>query len=260
VAGPTAQGSRITEKTRPSLAKQESSVRHLQQLYTIVAGLALSDAVGQLFRGDAGGWNETTGLLLLAAFVVTLIPFYHGAMRHLDDVYLIDAAADRVRRVALAVDFAFLFAESCVLFAMAHQLANPPRFFLFLVLLLVVDVAWLVGGYVAAQPSHRLAMELQLLFRPRRGQAIAPLVWTKNNLFFIALAIVASLILRLWPGLDEAPSAALLTLFALARTANDYRLSWDFYFPSPQSEGEEEPWLATGPTETGQRTKRVGVP
>lgn len=248
------------EATRPSLAKQESSVRHLQQLSTIVAGFALSDAVGQLFRGDTGSQHGSVGLLLLAAFVVTLISFYHGAMRHLDDVYLISASAHEVRRAGLAVDFAFLFAESCVLFTMAHRLGDPPRFFLFLVLLLVVDVAWVIGGYVAAPPSHRLTMESQLLFRLPRGQFFAPLTWARNNLLFIALALGAWLLHRRWSGLDEAPIAVLLTLFALARTVNDYRLSWDFYFPSLRSDGEEDPWFATGPPQTPPRTKRVGGP
>ncbi len=250
----------MTEASRSSLAKQESSVRHLQQLYTIVAGLALSDAVAQLFGGDAGGWNRGTGLLLLLAFVATLIPFYHGTMRHLDDVYLIDAMAHEVRRVGLAVDFVFLFAESCLLFAMAHRLDDPPRFFLFFVVLLVVDVAWLVGGYFAALDSRRAAIELQLLFRPRRGHLIAPLVWAKNNVLFIALALGAWLVGRRWVTLDGTASAALVALFALARTANDYRLSWDFYFPSARLETEEEPWFATGPTETTATTKRVSSP
>lgn len=49
---------RAAEVDRSVLAKRESSVRHLQQLYTIVAGLALSNAVGQLVRGSSGTWRR----------------------------------------------------------------------------------------------------------------------------------------------------------------------------------------------------------
>ncbi len=38
----------MSDDGKASLKKQESSVRHLQVLYTIVAGLALSDAVQEL--------------------------------------------------------------------------------------------------------------------------------------------------------------------------------------------------------------------
>ncbi len=125
----------------PSLAKQESSVRHLQLLYTIVAGLALSDAIGALFgeqaADDASAWQL---LPLLIAFVVTLIPFFHAALRHLDDAYLIDPTAHQVKRGALAADFLFLFFEGCLLFALAHRLEAERVFLGLFSVLLVVDI------------------------------------------------------------------------------------------------------------------------
>jgi len=220
-------------ESRSSLAKQESSVRHLQQLYTIVAGLALSDAVGQLFT-ENGSWRARATLLLLFAFVVTLVPFYHGALRHLDDVYLIDASTHQVRRAGLAVDFVFLFAESCLLVAMAHRLADPTGFLSLFLSLLLTDIVWSVAQHFAAPRTRRVAAELQLLFRSPRSSFVYPMVWAKNNLLFVVFTIAGWTAAGMWLALGDTTHAALLALLTLARTANDYRSSWDFYFPPPQ--------------------------
>lgn len=230
---------RSVDADASTLAKQESSVRHLQQLYTIVAGLALSDAVGELFRSGSGVWQGNTTLVLLVAFVVTLVPFYHGALRHLDDVYLIDVQGHQVRRAGLAVDFVFLFVESCLLFAIAHRLADPERFFLLFVLLLVVDIGWAVAQHFAAPQSRRVAAELQLLFRSPRSSFVAPMIWAQNTLLFVNLLLTCWSIVDPWLGLEKMGSAILVAVLAVARTINDYRRSWDFYFPAHRAKPEK---------------------
>ena len=64
--------------------------------------------------------------LLSAALLVTLIPFYHGALRHLDEQYA--GAGARQARGFVLVDFLVLFLESCVFLALAVSIARPEVF------------------------------------------------------------------------------------------------------------------------------------
>jgi hypothetical protein len=220
------------------LAKQESSVRHLQTLYTIVAGLALSDAIGWLFREDRLGGQSVWDLApMLVAFVVTLVPFYHGALRHLDDNYLIDQSAHEVKATSLAVDFVFLFLESCLLFVLAHLIDRTDIFLLLFLGLLVVDIVWAVVFHVTSPTSRRATTELALLFTSKDKHLGAQLKWTANNLMFVVIGGAAGAIF-VWGG-DVASEweRVVIMIVAVLRTINDYRISWDFYFP-PARQGQ----------------------
>ncbi len=223
----------------PSLAKQESSVRHLQLLYTIVAGLALSDAIGALFgeqaADDASAWQL---LPLLIAFVVTLIPFFHAALRHLDDAYLIDPTAHQVKRGALAADFLFLFFEGCLLFALAHRLEAERVFLGLFSVLLVVDIVWAITFHLASPSSRRKAAELQLLFLSRKQNLVFQLKWAANNLVFLLIVGLFVLVDHQFLHLGPAGTRIVIMLVAIARAASDYAVSWPFYFPPP-SDGED---------------------
>ncbi len=61
-------------------------MEHLQELYTVVVAIALSLVVARLIPAP-GGKVTFQPFLLSAALLVTLIPFYHGALRHLDEQY-----------------------------------------------------------------------------------------------------------------------------------------------------------------------------
>lgn len=216
----------------PSLARQESSVRHLQALYTIVAGLALSDAIGWLFReGRTGGPGPWELLPLLVAFVVTLVPFFHGALRHLDDSYLIDPAARTVKRGALATDFVFLFGESCLLFALAHRMDRAGAFLALFALLLLVDVAWAVAFHLATPTSRRRTPDVRALLSPRGENPIFQLRWAANNVAFLLVVGCWAAVLGVGPDANPHLQRAATMAIAVARTASDYRVSWDFYFP-----------------------------
>jgi len=63
---------------------------------------------------------------MLVAYVVTLVPFHHGAMRHLDVTYR-QAGAPAVREGALLADFFLLFIEACLLLALANVLVHSMQ-------------------------------------------------------------------------------------------------------------------------------------
>jgi len=116
--------------------RRKSSVDNLERLYTVVAALALTTAVGQLLRESATGeladavvrianidvYYATLPMFL--TLIVTLIPFYHGANRYLYENYVFithDANKPDARSggsVAL-IDFLFFFVQSLLFYLMS---------------------------------------------------------------------------------------------------------------------------------------------
>src|ERR1035441_2199207 len=96
----------------------ERSVDSIQKIYAVVIALAISQAVQSWLRDDPTGAATLSRERLLAslpalvAFVVTLIPFWHGMNRHLDRCYLEKPAAEVVQS-ALLFDFVSFIIESC---------------------------------------------------------------------------------------------------------------------------------------------------
>src|SRR5215208_6828429 len=74
---------------RSSPRQHESTVRYLQELYTIMVAVALPVAITRMFdeRQESAPFRLEV-LPLLVTFVATLIPFFHGTLRHLDDTYV----------------------------------------------------------------------------------------------------------------------------------------------------------------------------
>jgi hypothetical protein len=223
--------------TRPLVAasllerKQESSVRHLQQLYTIVAGLALSDAVSTLFRGEVAPGSDWPVLCLIAAFVVTLIPFFHGAMRHLDDTYLLSESNGQQRNRLLAADFVILFVESVLLFMLAHWILDPQKFLFAAIALLAVDIAWAIVSHLLGDREEMTRQPGNVLQRMRHGEFVL-LGWAGTNLVFIAVLLIYWAY-RQWLGETQSNAMAISLLCILSlRSIVDYAISWHFYFPS----------------------------
>jgi hypothetical protein len=91
----------------------ERSVDSVARIYAIIIGLALSEAIKTLIVKDANGQMELnfqtlwSGGAAFLAFVVTLVPFWHGMNRHLDRAYLEKTGA--VVEGALLLDFGAFF-------------------------------------------------------------------------------------------------------------------------------------------------------
>jgi hypothetical protein len=189
-------------------------VEHLQGLYSVVVALSLTLAAERLFPvGNEGPDSRRRGFVLAIALLVTLIPFYHGALRHLDELYG-RGTGQAAHSFSVLVDFLLLFLESCVFLAMGASITQESDVFAWLFFaLLTLDVAW---AYVTTT---------FLVAPPQRA---APTTWLKVNLAF-GLVLLASLVLLT---VGWAPSEAwpyLVLVVALARTATDYAFSWRFY-------------------------------
>jgi hypothetical protein len=95
---------------------------------------------------------------LVVALLVTLVPFYQGAMLHLDGKYLRDEVGSHATLVPL-VDFAFLFLEAVLVVALAASVADVRPFLVAGAALLAIDVVWAIVAFRlvrrAAAPDER---------------------------------------------------------------------------------------------------------
>jgi hypothetical protein len=137
---------------------QESSVRSLANLYSVVIGVGLSLGIVNLVDAAKAPIPVKLGLLpYFVSYLVTLIPFYHGALRHLDATY-VEEGGRQVRSGGLLLDFLVLFLESCLLLALAVLLPSPQLYAWGLVALLSVDIIW---GFLAHVAFSKAGAELK---------------------------------------------------------------------------------------------------
>ena len=188
------------------------TVRNLENLYAVVVAVGLTLAVQQIVAVESGTvsfrWNVLPSLL---AFIVTLVPFSHGAERHLEDAY-IDNPREGANPRRLLFDFGILFLEACVLLGAAAVIGYPRALLIALIVLWVIDIIW----GVAARAIFRLRDEV--------------LTWAKINL--VAVAVFSLLLLAAnLADLSDVAVAAILLVISVVRTGVDYATSWNFYFP-----------------------------
>jgi hypothetical protein len=192
--------------------RQRRSVQHLQGLYTVVVALALALAAERLFPSSAEGLSPLRRFVLASALLATLIPFYHGTLRHLDDVYG-HGLGHAAHSFSVLVDFLLLFLESCVFLTLAVSINEAGVFAWLFFTLLALDVAWayLTTTYLVVQ-----------------GERPGPKTWLRVNFSFGLVFLAILLLFRVgWPPSDALPYVVLFV--ALTRTATDYAFSWKFY-------------------------------
>jgi hypothetical protein len=198
--------------------KMENSVRSLVNLYTVIIGVALSLAVVRLVNGSGGLMTTTApALLLFAAFVATLFPFYHGALRHLDDAY-IENDSTTIKTGALVFDFILLFAHGLVFVVLALLISVPNQFAWVLIVLLGVDVLWGVFAHFAASSAQGLGAELK---------------WSIINFIFVCFWTWYLVAHNLYLGetKESMPLAILIFVTCVLRSIADYASCTKFYFP-----------------------------
>jgi hypothetical protein len=212
----------------------KSTVRHLGELYTIVVGLSLSAAIGDFFayvtQQSSSVEVKLGALAVLVGFVATLIPFYHGTLRHLDRYHL-GATPDPVHRGALLGDFIFTFVQGCLFFALAKHISRPWHFAEILWILLAVNGLWVITRLVLFPTRKSFREELRHMLCQCPIEQRVPYLWLCNNLVFIVLLAVGLWGSRPGTGTPDSIVAGFVALVCLARTAGDYAAAWTFYFP-----------------------------
>lgn len=212
------------------------SVDHLQELYTVAVGLAMTVGVERVLPAE--GELARPAALLFFGFVATLIPFYHGAQRHLDNNYLFSKKARRRDQALFFGDFVFLFVEACLMIAMGGSVTRPENFLLSWLMLIGLDVAWL-AVFVFVSKTYKDPEE-------STWQSFG---WAVVNVPMALVGVVLLVIVRVTSETAEYVSLAIAGLCVL-RTALDYAWNWHYYFPAWGMEhgasDEQRPELATG--------------
>lgn len=192
---------------------RENAVKQLTELYVIVAGLAFANAIRSVVNVDAPDLPfRTDALWLFAAFIVTIIPFHHGAVRYLFSNYVEN---ENHGAIALPIDFLLLFIQAIVLFGLSMLLSKSYFFAWGLLVLLVIDVIWAALALVTCESATA-----------REGARS----WLLVNLIAAPILLLLIFVRQTF---DESQFIILIATFALLRTIADYGLSWGTYFPPP---------------------------
>lgn len=196
-----------------------NSVRNLENLYTVVVGLGLSLAIYNFIDTTQKPVPvKLESVPFFLAFLVTLIPFYHGALRHLDITY-VERGGRQVRSGALLADFIILFIESCLFLGLAVLLSTPQFFAWGLVILLTVDAIWGFAAHIGFSQEVKPKAEVR---------------WAFINFIATVVLVVYLVMSDVWPS-KVGTTATKLGIFVVAvsfvRTVIDYSACWNFYYP-----------------------------
>jgi hypothetical protein len=200
---------------------RKNSVSQLAELYNVVIGIALSISIYNVIDAKSSPIPVHLDFVInLATILVLIIPFYHGAMRHLFATYVEDGGSTRIKNGALLVDFVLLFIESCLFVMIGVLITSTVKMAWVIVFLLALDSVW---GLLA-----------KLAFTGAQAQ-LAEQKWALIN----AACVVILILLLIFEGsvFDGNPLGAQLGLLAVlaGRSIADYWCSWDFYFPPVDS-------------------------
>lgn len=197
---------------------QKSAIDALQKFYSIIVAAAFTGSLLK-FLDTISYADSVTKIfetsVLFAAFVATIVPFYHGMERYLFETHIArrDIQYERGGKPSpLLFDvFAFIVLGG-ILFAMGRNISNPFSFLALWVSLLAVDIIWVFIVHLRHKTKRPL--------------------WLLNNLLW-GLAAVA-----IWYAIDfyhEPESQVLKVLFIglceFGRSFVDYKTHWKFYFP-----------------------------
>lgn len=202
------------------MSKKINSVRSLQTLYTVVIGVALSSATVNLI--SSGDLSKITlkSMLLFLSFSLTLIPFFHGAMRHLDDAYL-ENDSKHIKNGALLFDFLLLFIHGIVFVVLSFFIKEALTFLLVLLGVLTVDVVWGLFAHFASSS---------------KGKKNAESKWVWMNFVFVCLFVFYLSVTNLLAteNYNQTNLAVMVFIGCLIRSVVDYVWGWQFYFPDEE--------------------------
>jgi hypothetical protein len=205
------------------------AAKPLTDMTTILGGIAATVAISQLLSLTAENGIPTihrpplAQTLLFIVSIITIVRFYLGNIRHLDEEYTGRHGKAHTQNPhtgggkSLAEDFAAIVIESLVIVGLAYLLWSPVLYILFHSLLLLLDAAWFFF-------FHKNAGE--------RSKA-----WMANNLSFGGAFIIAAVFLLAKTPVSHGWQLVIVIGFALLASVNvflDVLNEFDFYFPSQQ--------------------------
>jgi hypothetical protein len=195
--------------------KIQRSVDSLETIYAVVIAFAVTKAIETVLFNPANNnldfhrlWDNAPGLV---AFLITIVPFYHGMHRHLSRTYIEETASTK-REGFLLLDFFIFFLEACILLVFASSLGAGIKAFIPLAALLTVDLIWAIIAHGIHYNEWKNS--------PWKWSAIN-LITVVALFFFLYSNLFSDSITRIWG----------LAILSICRTIADYVFCWNFYFP-----------------------------
>jgi hypothetical protein len=209
------------------------AAKHLETLYaTVIAvglGVAVTSTVTIVHEDLKVEWDHVP---LVAALLFTLVPFYQGALLHLDNKYRRDEVGTNAT-VVLLLDFGFLFLEAVVIVALAASVADVGSFLVAGAALLAIDVIWATVAFRLTRPNATSDRGAGNGSSKDSDEELSE--WIRINAATLMLFAIGCLA-QIWV---DSPDWALTTIAgagALIRSTVDYSINADFYAGRRSSE------------------------
>ena len=171
-------------ETKDQAQARSRLIDHFKRVYTIVVGLAITEAVKRLFPLDPDD-PPVSAIWMFATFFITLVPIFHGGDRSLDVKYLSSSPATFGRRLSYLWDVYMLLLTAILFVCIAETIPQQVKvaggadtyphaglFYGFMAVMLTFDVIVLI--------VDRFKSETRAALRPY-------LLWMVCN---VALAVV----------------------------------------------------------------------
>lgn len=205
--------------TKQSFEARSNSVKQLCDLYRVViaiaVGLAFHNIIDELGTPIPVKLDQIVTFL---ALIVTVIPFFHGAVRHLFATYVEHGGSTQIKNWAILIDYYLLFMEGGLFVALASTLGDTKAFLVILTLLLSLDCVWGILATIGFAGSRSQKAEIK---------------WAVINFFaasvLLALLLFAPVLSQL--GLTDNHLQWVILLIASVRTMVDYGVNLAFYCP-----------------------------
>jgi hypothetical protein len=201
---------------------RSNSVKQLCDLYRVVIAISVGIAFHAIVDPAASPFPVRPELLaLFGALLITIIPFFHGAVRHLFATYVEGGGSSRVKNWAILIDYYLLFVQGGLFVALASTLDSPESFRVVLIAILGLDVIWGVLAVLgfAGTSSQKAEMKWAAI------NFAAVVVLVPFHLFCPAFLTIE--------GITNETLVLLTLLISVLRTIVDYGTNIGFYCPGP---------------------------
>ena len=209
------------------------AAKHLETLYaTVIAvglGVAVTSTVTIAHEDLKVEWDHVP---LVAALLFTLVPFYQGALLHLDNSYRRDEVEVNAT-VVLLLDFAFLFLEAVVIVALAASVADVGSFLVAGAALLAIDVIWATVAFRLTRPAATSDRGADNGSSKDSDEELSE--WIRINAAALVLFAIGFLA-QIWVDYPDWVLTTIACAGALIRSTVDYSINPDFYAGRQTSE------------------------
>lgn len=205
----------------------------IRLFYTILLTVGVSQAVLEFINVEEGGRSVfellSPELLVLLLYLMVMIRFFLGGVRHLDFVYLEESEEGNILKGLEQpgyrfADFLLLTSDALILIYVGTSIGSYFQFITAMTVLLLIDAIWSL--------AINSIYDLETLYPSSSPEAF----WGKNN----SIHAVLLLVILLFNNIPVLPYWLIVgTGFLLIFTNSVFDLYYtlEYYFPTVQSQG-----------------------